>query len=85
MRVLTQGDVGLLAITIIVGALVAGAVISAAAYGMTLVPGLLPLWPAIAMGFAIGAMDRTSGDACRVWAKVAIGAGVMAVLAILLT
>lgn len=85
MRVLTQGDVGLLAAVMIGGALVGGALIGAAAYGTNALPGLLPIWPAIAMGFAIGAMDRTSGDARRLWAKVAIGAGAAAILAIMLT
>lgn len=85
MRVLTQGDLGLLAAVMIGGTIAAGALIGAAAYGTSALPGLLPLWPAIAMGFAIGAMDRTSGDARRLWAKVAIGAGTAAVLAIMLT
>lgn len=85
MRVITQEEAIAAGLTAAVIVLALGALIGAGSYVTVQYPGLLPIWPAVVMGFAIGAMDRTRGDARRIWARVACGAGLLSVLAILLT
>lgn len=83
MRAMDGDDLVIIGGFSLIALAVLGAALGAIAYAMIHFPALLPVWPAIGMGFAIGAMDRTSGDVRRVWAWVACGAGVLACLAIL--
>lgn len=85
MRVIHESEAAMMAVGLIVTLAAVGALIGAAAYGTSLVPTLLPVWPGIVMAFAIGAIDRTRGDARRGWAWVAMIAGTLAIVTLLLT
>lgn len=85
MRVLRQDDLAMMTLTAAAGLGLLGAAIGAVVWAMLRVPALLPVWPTIGLGFAIGAMDRTTGRTRRLWARVAIVAGVLACVAIIAT
>lgn len=85
MRVIRQDDLAMMTLTAAAGLGLLGAAIGAIIYLMIRVPALMPVWPAIGMGIAIGAMDRTSGQTRRQWAWVAVVSGVLACAAILAT
>lgn len=83
MRVIRQDDIFWLVISAAASLMGLGAVVGTVTYLMIRYPAFLPIWPALGMGFAIGAMERTTGERRRQWSWVAIVSGVLAGLAII--